>query len=151
MILKRPLDEVRRLGEVHSAAHTAEYAYCVWRPVTAIRLGDGDGNAAIPAVPNWALAGKTAPDPSYPGAHSTISAAATVILQSVFGTDRSSCSVRSEALPGVERSFPSFSAAASEAGSRIYSGRHTRLDHVSGVELGRDVADHVLRNDLQLR
>jgi hypothetical protein len=52
----------------------------------------------------------------------------------------------------VERSFTSFSAAATEAGlSRIYAGLHTRLDHTSGVELGRDVARHVLSNDLQAR
>jgi len=135
------------------AFYDAKYASYVWRPVTAIRLADSDGNPATRADPNWTpLAGTTAPDPSYPGAHSTISAAAAVILQSFFDTDRFSYSVRSEVLPGVERSFPSFSAAATEAGlSRIYAGLHTRLDHTSGVELGRDVARHVLSNDLQAR
>jgi hypothetical protein len=33
--------------------------------------------------------------------------------------------------------------------SRIYAGQHTRVDHVAGVELGRDVANYVLRHDLQ--
>jgi hypothetical protein len=49
----------------------------------------------------------------------------------------------------VTRSFTSFSGAAQEAGlSRIYAGQHTRLDHVAGVALGRDVARFVLRNVL---
>jgi hypothetical protein len=54
--------------------------------------------------------------------------------------------VTSDALPAVVRSFDSYSAAATEAGlSRIYGGIHTRLDHTSGLKLGRDVADFVLR------
>src|SRR6185312_17140517 len=123
------------------AFYDAKYTYDIWRPVTAIRTGVGDGDGAITADPNWTpLAGNTAPDPSYPGAHSTISADAAVILQSVFGTDSLRYSVRSEALPGVQRSFTSFSGAAQEAAlSRIYAGQHTRVDHVAGVELGRNV------------
>lgn len=75
-----------------------------------------------------------------------------MILQSVFGTDSLRYSVRSEALPGVQRSFTSFSGAAQEAAvSRIYAGQHTRVDHVAGVELGRNVVHYVLRHDLQLR
>jgi hypothetical protein len=133
------------------AFYDAKYTYDIWRPVTAIRAGDGDGNGAITADLNWTpLAGNTAPDPSYPGAHSTISADAAVILQSVFGTDSLRYSVRSEALPGVQRSFTSFSGAAQEAAlSRIYAGQHTRVDHVAGVELGRSVAHYVLRHPFQ--
>jgi hypothetical protein len=49
----------------------------------------------------------------------------------------------------VSRSFDSFSAAQREAGlSRIYSGQHTRLDHIAGVALGQDVAGFVLDNAL---
>src|SRR5262245_6506577 len=129
--------------------YDAKYAYALWRPVTAIREADSDGNPATVADPNWLpLAGNTAPDPSYPGAHSTISAAAADVLASVYG-DEQSFSLTSPALPGVTRSFTSFSAAAREAGlSRIYAGQHTRLDHEAGVVLGRRVARFVLRNVL---
>jgi hypothetical protein len=45
----------------------------------------------------------------------------------------------------VTRSFNGFQAAANEAGlSRIYGGVHTRLDHLAGLELGRDVAQFAL-------
>jgi membrane-associated phospholipid phosphatase len=89
-----------------------------------------------------------AADPSYPGAHSTISAAGADVLASFYG-DAQRFSVTSPALPGVTRSFGSFSAAAQEAGlSRIYSGQHTRLDHVAGLTLGHGVADFVLHNAL---
>jgi hypothetical protein len=49
----------------------------------------------------------------------------------------------------VTRSFSSFSAAAQEAGlSRIFSGQHTRLDHLAGLQLGHAVAGFVLKNAL---
>jgi hypothetical protein len=137
------------LADSAIAFYDAKYAYRFWRPVTAIRLADSDGNLDTVGDPNWLpLAGNTPADPSYPGAHSTISAAGADVLGSFFG-DRQSFSVTSSALPGVTRSFTSFSAAAEEAGvSRIYAGVHTRLDHIAGVTLGRDVAGFVLHNAL---
>jgi PAP2 superfamily protein len=131
------------------AFYDAKYTYRLWRPVTAIRLADTDGNPNTVVDPNWLpLAGNTAADPSYPGAHSTISAAGADVLASFYGNDQH-FSLNSPALPGVTRSFTSFSAAAQEAGlSRIFSGQHTRLDHLAGLELGHDVAGFVLHNAL---
>jgi hypothetical protein len=130
--------------------YDAKYTYQLWRPVTAIRLADSDGNSQTSADPNWLpLAGNTPADPSYPGAHSTISAAGAEVLASFYG-DGQRFSVSSPALPGVTRSFTSFGAAAREAGlSRIYAGVHTRLDHQAGQRLGRAVAQFVLDNALQ--
>jgi membrane-associated phospholipid phosphatase len=131
------------------AFYDAKYTYRLWRPVTAVRLADSDGNPNTAGDPNWLpLAGNTAADPSYPGAHSTISAAGANVLASFFGDDQR-FSVTSTALPGVTRSFSSFSTAADEAGlSRIYAGQHTRVDHVAGLTLGHDVARFVLHNAL---
>ena len=131
------------------AFYDAKYTYQLWRPVTAIRLAATDGNAQTTADPNWLpLAGNTPADPSYPGAHSTISAAAGDVLASFYG-DNQQFSVTSPALPGVARSFSSFSGAVGEAGlSRIYAGVHTRLDHVAGLALGNNVAGFVLHNAL---
>jgi hypothetical protein len=87
------------------AFYDAKYTYRLWRPVTAIRLADSDGNPATVADPNWLpLAGNTAADPSYPGAHSTISAAGADVLASFYGDDQH-FSLSSSALPGVTRSF----------------------------------------------
>src|SRR4029077_7244404 len=109
------------------AFYDAKYTYHLWRPVTAIRAADSDGNAATIGDPNWTPLAPTAQDPSYPGAHAVISAAAANVLTSFFGTDHIGFSAQSTALTGVERSFPSFSAAANEAAvSRIYAGQHFR-------------------------
>jgi PAP2 superfamily len=131
------------------AFYDAKYTYRLWRPVTAIRLADTDGNPNTSADPNWLpLSGNTAPDPSYPGAHSTISAAGADVLAGFYG-DQQRFSVTSPALPGVTRSFTSFSAATDEAGlSRIYAGQHFRFDHAAGLKLGDQVARFVVDNAL---
>jgi hypothetical protein len=117
------------------AFYDAKYAYRFWRPVTAIRET---------VDPAWTPLATTPADPSYPGAHSVISAAAATVLRASFGDDVA-FSVGSEVLPGVTRSFPSFSAAIDEAArSRIYAGVHTSLDDEAGRALGGAVAGYVL-------
>jgi hypothetical protein len=120
------------------AFYDAKYTYQLWRPVTAIRLADTDGNPNTVSDPNWLpLAGTTPADPSYPGAHSTISAAGADVLASFYGNG-DSFSVTSTALPSVTRSFTSFSDAAQEAGlSRIYANVHTLRPPPGGLALGR--------------
>lgn len=132
------------------AFYDAKYSYHFWRPVTAIRAADPNLNPETVPDPNWLpLTTTTPPDPSYPGAHSVISAGGAAVLSSFFGDDDFSFAVRSEVLPGVERSFRSFPAAAEEAGlSRIFAGVHFRFDHNAGKQLGRRVADYVVDNFL---
>jgi PAP2 superfamily len=128
------------------AFYDAKYTYNFWRPVTAIRAADSDGNHETAGNPNWLPeVGKTGPDPSYPGAHAVISAAGAEVLKSFLKERHFDFEVTSEALPGVVRSFTSFSAAEDEASlSRIFAGQHFRFDEVSGQRLGRDVADFVV-------
>ncbi len=132
------------------AFYDAKYTYNFWRPVTAIRAADTGINPETVADPNWLPeAGKTAPDPSYPGAHAVISASGAEVLISFFERDHAEFKVTSEVLPGVERSFTSISAAAEEATlSRIFGGQHFRSDLTAGQRLGRDVADFVVDNFL---
>jgi hypothetical protein len=127
------------------AFYDAKYTYHFWRPVTAIRAEGG-------AHANWTPLANTALDPSYPGAHGVVSAAGADVLAGFFHNDHDSFAVTSEVLPGVERSFTSFSAAADEASvSRIYAGQHFRSDQVAGQRLGQRVATYVLQNFLTAR
>jgi hypothetical protein len=130
------------LADTVVAFYDAKYTYQLWRPVTAIRAT---------AVPDWLPeVTNTAADPSYPGAHAAISAAAATVLSWFFGGDQMSFNVTSEVLPGVVRSFPSFSAAFQEASlSRIYAGQHFRFDEDAGQQLGMSVAQYVTSNFLQ--
>jgi membrane-associated phospholipid phosphatase len=130
-------------GDTAIAMYDAKYHYLFWRPITAIRSGT-PGNPAVTADPTWNALANTAADPSYPGAHSSISGAAAVVLATLFG-EHVDLTVSSDGLAGVTRHFTSFQAAASEAGmSRIFAGQHTTIDHQAGLDLGSDVAHFVL-------
>ncbi|MDT7709080.1 MAG: hypothetical protein QOG20_4687 [Pseudonocardiales bacterium] len=128
------------LADTTIALYDAKYQDAVWRPVTAIRSGVPTADPPVPADPAWNPLTPTAADPSYPGAHSTLSAAATTVLSAVYGPAQP-VAVTVSADPGVTRRFPTLAAAADEAGlSRIWAGQHTRLDHDAGQQLGRQVA-----------
>jgi len=128
------------------AFYDAKYAYNLWRPVTAVREADADGNADTAGDSAWLpQTTRTAADPSYPGAHAVISAAAAEVLESVLKGGQFEFDVTSESAPGAIRSFSSFRTAATEASlSRIFAGQHFRFDQVAGEQLGRDVAAFVL-------
>jgi hypothetical protein len=138
------------LADTTIAFFDTKYTYDLWRPVTAIQMADTDNNPATAQDPAWIpLSTKTAPDPSFPGAHSATSFAAAEVLRLYLG-DQIILDVTSESLGGVTRHFTSFSEAAEEAGlSRIYAGQHFRFDHLAGKRLGRQVARSVLSSVLQ--
>jgi PAP2 superfamily len=133
------------------AFYDAKYTYNFWRPVTAVRAADVRTNPATQPDPNWLPeAVKTTNDPSYPGAHAAISAAAETVLLAFFDKDDFRLDVTSEVLPGVERHFGSFSAAEREASlSRIFAGVHFSIDEQAGETLGRRVADFVIDQSLR--
>jgi hypothetical protein len=128
------------------AFYDAKYTYNFWRPVTAIRDAATVGNPETLADPSWLPeVGNTTPDPSYPGAHAVISGAGASVLKSFFKKRHFDFNVSSEVMPGVNRSFESFSAADEEATlSRIFAGVHFRSDLTAGQRLGSEIADFVV-------
>jgi PAP2 superfamily len=133
------------------AFYDAKYIFNFWRPVTAIRAADN--NPQTLADPNWLpQSTNTAPDPSYPGAHASISHAAATVLISFFDSNRFEQQVTSETLPGVVRSFETISDIAAEATvSRVLAGQHFRFDENAGQRLGNDVGDFIFDNFLTRR
>ena len=117
-----------------------KFHYELWRPVTAIRQADLDGNDKTTADPAWLPLLTTPPFPTYTSGHSTFSAAGATVLAGIFGTDDVSFTLPSEAAGVPARSFNSFSEAAAEAGrSRIYGGIHFEFDNVEGQKSGRQI------------
>jgi hypothetical protein len=115
-----------------------------WRPVTAIREADTDGNPDTIQDPNWRPLLDTPPFPDYISGHATFGAAAGQILASFFGTDNISFDIPSQELPGVAREFGSFSEFVEEnALSRVYGGIHFRSSAEDGVIAGTAVGDYV--------
>jgi hypothetical protein len=125
------------------ACWDAKYFYNFWRPITAIQLGDTDGNADTTADPNWQPLLTTPPYPEYVSGHLSTSSAAVRLLSNYFG-DNTPINVDSLGMPGVVRSFASFSAALDELRSaRIWAGFHFRTADNEGQKLGTAVADWI--------
>src|SRR5207248_4335113 len=85
----------------------AKYAYNLWRPVTAVRAADTDGNPDTAADTTWTPLLVTPNFPSYTSAHSTVSGAAAGVLTGLFGADHH-FTLTADGLPGVTRTFDSF-------------------------------------------
>jgi membrane-associated phospholipid phosphatase len=127
-----------------------KYIYNYWRPVTAIREGDSDGNPATAGDPTWEPYIATPPFPGYVSGHSTFSGSAAAVLANFYGTDNIAFTTGSDFLPGVTRSFTSFSAAAAEAAaSRLYGGIHFTSDNYQGVVAGVAIGEWTVANYMQ--
>lgn len=140
------------LADAGLACWIIKFHHDLWRPITAIRRAEDDGNPDTEPDPSWEPLLPTPPFPTYTSGHSTFSGAAAVVLAKCFGSDAIGFETRSEGLPGVRRSFPSFSAAALEAGkSRVYGGIHYEFDNADGLTNGRAVGEYICRHYLQPR
>jgi hypothetical protein len=130
-----------------------KYYYTRWRPITAIRSGDDDGNMETSGDPSWSIlqaARATPPTPTYPSTHAETSGAGAEIFKLFFNKDNKPFTIGSYSLPGAERNFASFSEFASECSeSRIYIGYHFRDDIVQGESNGRELAKYVFANNLR--
>lgn len=138
------------MADAAICAWDAKYFYDFWRPVTAIRAGDVDGNPATAGDASWTSFLVTPPFPDYVSGHSTFSAAAAAVLARFFGDDAIAFATGSDVLPGIVRQFASFSAAAREAAiSRVYGGIHFRSANEDGFASGRAIGEwtiaHVMK------
>jgi hypothetical protein len=125
------------------AVFDAKYTYQFWRPFTAIRNGDQDGNDATERDASWLPFIDTPMHPEYPCAHCTAAGAYGAVLQAEIGTEPAPpLSSVSPTLPGATRTWVSVSAFVQEvSNARIYDGVHYRNSAEVGTALGRQVGE----------
>jgi hypothetical protein len=141
------------LADTVAPTVTAKVNYQHWRPATAIREADTDGNSATDPDPTWApRAGGIGGTPQHTSGHSSFSAAGAKILAGFFCRDNISFTHASDSAPSAPRTYPSFSAAAAEAGrSRVVGGIHFEFGNQDGLTAGRGVATEILSKKLLLK
>jgi vanadium-dependent haloperoxidase-like protein len=133
------------------AGFETKYHFNFWRPVTAIRAGDTDGNDETVADPTWSTLLNTPAIPDYTSTHSVLGGAAARVLRRFFHDDDVAFTVTSGVpFAGLTRSYASFSEAAMENGeSRIYAGIHFRFAVEDGIKQGKNIGRYVFTHALQ--
>jgi PAP2 superfamily len=125
------------------ACWDAKFHYNFWRPVTAIRAGDTDGNPATAPDPAWIGLAVTPPHPEYPAAHGCWTSATASILEHFNGT-RAVRFALDSIVTGTTHVFESTDELRAEImDARVYGGMHYRNSVAVGVMLGERVADWV--------
>jgi PAP2 superfamily len=133
------------------AVFDAKYHYNFWRPVTAIRNGDIDGNDATERDGSWLPFIETPMHPEYPCAHCTVAGAVGAVLRADIGAGATPrLTTTSYTARGVIRSWNSIDEFVQEVGlARIYDGVHYRFSTEVGSELGRRVGELAAAKVLQ--
>ena len=132
------------------ASWDAKYTYMFWRPVTAIRAGDIDGNSETEPDPAWTPFIVTPSHPEYPAAHTTVGASVLGFYTIWFGTDRFQFPLAFKGNGGAVRHYASVKEIHAEEGNaRIWGGMHwrhsTEVGTAVGSKVGKYTATHLLK------
>ena len=125
------------------AVFDAKYHYNFWRPVTAIRNGDLDGNDATERDGGWAPFIDTPMHPEYPCAHCIVSASLGAVVEGEIGSGPTpKLSSASSTAGGAVRTWATVGDFVKEvAEARIYDGVHYRNSTEVGTAMGRKIGE----------
>jgi hypothetical protein len=128
----------------------AKFTYNFWRPVTAIRNGDQDGNDLTERDAGWQPLNATPMHPEYPSQAGINAGAARGVLEAVFGSGPEGFVATDIADARLSREFKSFAEMDLEHREvRIWGGIHFRNSLEVGEAMGRKIADHLVTNYLK--
>jgi len=135
------------------AVFDAKYAYEFWRPITAIRSAEIDGNDATEPDAEWLPLVETPLHPEYPCAHCISSAAVGAVLEADFGTGEvPAISMTSSAVPGVVHRWTRIEDYVDEVSeARILAGVHYRNSADVGKAMGRSIARQTVATLMRAR
>jgi hypothetical protein len=138
------------MADSYIAVFDAKYTYNFWRPITAIRNGDSDGNDATEPNPAWEPFIATPMHPEYPCAHCINSAAGAAVLEAFFGDAVSPFNLTNPTVAGVTRRFTRLSDYVRESiDARVYDGVHYRTSGEVGAAMGRKIGEYTVQNSLK--
>jgi len=131
------------------AGWDSKYHYGFWRPITAIRAGDTDGNPNTEADPTWTPLSTTPNHPEYLSAHAFVDGAWIETVRQFFGTKKLQVTMTSTTT-GTSMSFSSTDDIVKAVeDARVFAGFHYRTSCVRGAVLGKKVAKYVAKNYFQ--
>jgi membrane-associated phospholipid phosphatase len=127
-----------------------KYLYNFWRPETAIRAGNTDGNPKTEADPSFVPFIVTPCFPSYPSNHGSAANAAAAIMRRLYGEAGHSMTLSNPAVPTIVLQYTSFTQITNDiSDARVYGGIHFRTDQDAGALLGSAVGKAVYKRNLR--
>jgi hypothetical protein len=137
-------------ADAYIACFDAKYAYSAWRPYTAIRAGDTDGNPATIADPAWTPLVKTPNHPEYPANHACVTTSYAKTIDYLLGRRHFTLTVSGVPASTETRSYTSSAQLITEiANARVWGGVHFRFSTTAGTAIGIAVARYDYRHALQ--
>jgi hypothetical protein len=128
------------------ASYESKYYFGFWRPITAIRAADTDGNPDTEADPNWTPLRPTPNFPDYVSTHAATWGGFSEALRQFFGTKFIHIPMWSTTT-GTTHVFTNTDDVNKEIiDARVYVGFHFRTAAVHGVVMGKKVARYVANN-----
>jgi hypothetical protein len=132
------------------AVMDTKYHYTFWRPETAIRAGDTDGNPETEPDASFTPFIVTPCHPSYPSAHAASSYAARRVLERLLDRDSHVVTLSSPALPDIVLRYTRLERITRDIDdARVYGGIHFRFDQRAGAVQGWRVGDYVATHNLR--
>jgi len=130
------------------AVFDAKYHYNFWRPLTAIRSGDLDGNPNTERDAFWLPLDNTPMHPEYPCAHCIMSGTIAAIVEELFGTaEIPEATLTSPTAPGATRHWTNIWALSDDVSeARIWAGFHYRFSTKVGQDMGRRIGQYAVKN-----
>lgn len=126
-----------------------KYHYKLWRPVTAIRLADDDGNDKTTSDPLFSPFISTPCFPSYPSNHAAGTNSGLEVLRRLYGAAGHTLTLPHPSLP-LTLEYSALKQISDDVDdARVYGGIHFRFDQVEGGRLGREVATYVYKHNLR--
>jgi hypothetical protein len=138
------------ISDALASIFDTKYHYDFWRPETAIRAADTDGNPLTRADPGFMPFIVTPCFPSYASAHASGSGAAAEVLERLYGPRHHDITLSNSALLDIVLHYDSFRQITSDIDdARIFGGIHYRFDQERGGQLGHRVGAYVYRHTLR--
>jgi hypothetical protein len=133
------------------ACWRAKFDYAYWRPITAIRLADTDGNQATRPNTTWTPLVQTPPYPDYVSGHASVTGAATGTFAYLFGARSLDLDI-SSSVTGTTRHYDSAAALDAETmNARIWLGLHFRKAMTDANRLGHRTATWTITHEFRPR